>query len=163
MNNVQEQATRDKRGIKAYATKLIATANLLAMYPRIANRRALAWRDANDVLDVPHDLMVDRRGGREGFPPPVHADLVRLCSVIEASPRLGSTRVRIHAAGAIMWALSRCRACGEVHKNKLADALACRHCKCRTDIRSAVVQELDRRIAATPYANPIGLNRRASK
>src|SRR5690348_4145714 len=136
--------------------------NLLAMYPRIANRLAVAWRNASDVQDVLDDLMIDRRGGRRGFPPPVHADLVRLCSVIEASPRFGSARVRIHVSGAITWALSRCRACGEVHKYRLADALAgpvaCRRCRCRMNIRSAVVQELDRRIAASPYANPVGLS-----
>jgi hypothetical protein len=53
-------------------------AALLHKYPRIANRLALCWNDPalrDRVLD---DLLVDRRGGRRGFPPDVQADLLRL-------------------------------------------------------------------------------------
>lgn len=47
-------------------------------YPRVANRIAWCWADsalADQVLD---DLLVDRRGGRRGFPPPVVRELRRL-------------------------------------------------------------------------------------
>jgi len=127
-------------------------ASLLAMYPRLANRVARAWRDANDVQDVLDDLLIDRRGGRQGFPTPVHADLVRLRSLIEAPRFANSACVRIHKAGSVVWAMSRCRACGDVHKYRIADALAapvqCSRCKCRMNIRAAVVEALDRKLGA---------------
>ena len=53
-------------------------AALATQYPRIANRLALCWDDS-DLLDrVFDDLLVDRRGGRRGFPPDVQAELLRL-------------------------------------------------------------------------------------
>jgi hypothetical protein len=51
---------------------------LLRKYPRIANRLALCWDDAALLDRVFDDLLVDRRGGRRGFPPDVQADLLRL-------------------------------------------------------------------------------------
>jgi hypothetical protein len=128
-------------------------ASLLAIYPRLANRVAIAWRDAGDVQEVLDDLLIDRRGGRRGFPAPVRADLVRLRSVIEAPPFANSACVRIHTAGTVAWALSRCRACGDVHKYRIADALAapvqCRRCLCRMNIRAAVVEAMDRKLASS--------------
>ena len=49
-----------------------------AAYPRIVNRLALCWRDPELVAKVFADLMVDRRGGRRGFPPAVAAELLAL-------------------------------------------------------------------------------------
>ena len=51
---------------------------LCRYYPRIANRIATRWDDARAVGRLLTELMVDRRGGRRGFPPPVAADIVRL-------------------------------------------------------------------------------------
>jgi hypothetical protein len=51
---------------------------LLRKYPRIANRLALCWDDPALLDRVFDDLLVDRRGGRRGFPPDVQADLLRL-------------------------------------------------------------------------------------
>lgn len=51
---------------------------LCERYPRIANRLALVWPDA-ELTDRYFDgLIIDRRGGRQGFPPDVMADLIRL-------------------------------------------------------------------------------------
>jgi hypothetical protein len=48
------------------------------LFPRIANRIARCWRDA-DMLDALFDdLLNDRRGNRGGLPPQVHDELVRL-------------------------------------------------------------------------------------
>jgi hypothetical protein len=47
-------------------------------YPRIANRLARDWSDAFLREFCFEDLLVDRRGGRRGFPPEVKAELLRL-------------------------------------------------------------------------------------
>ena len=57
---------------------------LMRTYPGIANRIASAWRNPEAAHDVLDDLLVDRRGGRRGFPPFEHAELLRLQ---EALPR----------------------------------------------------------------------------
>jgi hypothetical protein len=47
-------------------------------YPRVANRLARDWSD-NFMLEVCfEDLLIDRRGGRRGFPPAVVRELKRL-------------------------------------------------------------------------------------
>ena len=51
---------------------------LLASYPRVANRLALCWPDKRLTHHLLEDLLVDNRGGRKGFPPPVRAELVQL-------------------------------------------------------------------------------------
>ena len=51
---------------------------LCQLYPRVANRLAWAWRDAALGTQVLDDLLVDRRGGREGFPRTVQRELQRL-------------------------------------------------------------------------------------
>ena len=51
---------------------------LLRRYPRIANRLAECWSDAEATDRNLDDLLIDRRGGRQGFPPPVAEELVRL-------------------------------------------------------------------------------------
>jgi hypothetical protein len=47
-------------------------------YPRVANRIAWCWPDAELAAQVLDDLLVDRRGGRRGFPAPVQRELRRL-------------------------------------------------------------------------------------
>jgi hypothetical protein len=48
---------------------------LLQQFPRIANRLALAWHDQEATAECFDDLLVDRRGGRQGFPPDVQREL----------------------------------------------------------------------------------------
>jgi hypothetical protein len=51
---------------------------LCERFPRVANRIAWCWADARLAEQVLDDLLVDRRGGREGFPPAIVAELRRL-------------------------------------------------------------------------------------
>src|SRR5512135_72123 len=51
----------------------------LAMrFPRIVNLIASQWGDRHGAPKLFEDLLVDRRGGRAGFPPAVRHDLLRL-------------------------------------------------------------------------------------
>ena len=52
--------------------------NLVLSYPRVANRLAIAWQDPKAVEEVLDDVLIDRRGGRKGFPMPVQRELLRL-------------------------------------------------------------------------------------
>jgi hypothetical protein len=47
-------------------------------FPRVANRIAWCWHDGALSEQLLQDLLVDRRGGREGFPAPVVRELQRL-------------------------------------------------------------------------------------
>lgn len=51
---------------------------LCAVHPRVANRIAWCWSDAALSAQVLEDLLVDRRGGRRGFPPTIVRELQRL-------------------------------------------------------------------------------------
>jgi len=51
---------------------------LCRTYPRVANRIALCWDELPLIEAVFNELLVDRRGGRIGFPVPVAAELLRL-------------------------------------------------------------------------------------
>lgn len=51
---------------------------LCRYYPRIANRIAACWDNASAVSRLLSELLVDRRGGRQGFPPRVVVDILRL-------------------------------------------------------------------------------------
>lgn len=56
----------------------IRPVELLRRYPRIANKLAEGWSDATVTNENLDELVLDRRGGRQGFPPPVAAELQRL-------------------------------------------------------------------------------------
>ena len=56
---------------------------LCSAYPRVANRIALCWDDLALVDSVFNELLLDRRGGREGFPAKVAAELMRLHALHE--------------------------------------------------------------------------------
>lgn len=58
----------------------LPTQALCERYPRIANRIALCWSDQVLTERLLDDLLRDRRGGRNGFPVPVHAELVALAA-----------------------------------------------------------------------------------
>lgn len=47
-------------------------------YPRIANRLAECWGDADACLDLLNELLVDHRGTRRGFPANVALQIVAL-------------------------------------------------------------------------------------
>jgi hypothetical protein len=47
-------------------------------YPRIANRIAGAWGDTEITDGVFNELLLDRRGGRKGFPPAIATEILRL-------------------------------------------------------------------------------------
>lgn len=51
---------------------------LAKQFPRIVNRFALVWPDAVLTDSYFDSLMIDRRGGRKGFPPDVMDELIRL-------------------------------------------------------------------------------------
>ncbi len=55
---------------------------LMKTYPRVANRVANAWRDGR-ALSVLDELLVDRRGGRRGFPAFVLAELLALRELLD--------------------------------------------------------------------------------
>ena len=58
---------------------------MIKTYPRIANRIAFAWRDPQTARVVLDELLVDHRGGREGFPPFVMMELMRLRSILDGA------------------------------------------------------------------------------
>jgi hypothetical protein len=51
---------------------------LVELYPRIANRLAAAARHSGGLADCITELLIDRRGGRRGFPAEVSAELLLL-------------------------------------------------------------------------------------
>jgi hypothetical protein len=51
---------------------------LCTAFPRVANRLAWVWADEAMAAQVLDDLLVDRRGGRSGFPHWVTRELRRL-------------------------------------------------------------------------------------
>lgn len=52
--------------------------NLATHYPRIVNHLALVWPDKHLTDMYFERLLTDTRGGRQGFPSPVHGDLLAL-------------------------------------------------------------------------------------
>lgn len=52
--------------------------SLLASFPRVANKIAVSWAMRHSCLPVLEDLLIDRRGGRRGFPADVARELTRL-------------------------------------------------------------------------------------
>ena len=51
---------------------------LMAQYPRLANMAATSWEIEKAFRDYLDLLLVDRRGGRKGFPPEILAEFERL-------------------------------------------------------------------------------------
>jgi hypothetical protein len=56
----------------------VAPRALAAGFPRIVNIIVAQWKDHGGVPELFEELLGDRRGGRAGFPPAVHRDLVNL-------------------------------------------------------------------------------------
>jgi hypothetical protein len=55
---------------------------LLELFPRIANILAQSWTDQGALRDYIDSLLVDRRGGRRGFPGEVQRELLSLSDFI---------------------------------------------------------------------------------
>lgn len=70
----------------------IVPRTLMAQFPRIANRVALDWRDPMHVRTYLSELLVDRRGGRRGFPADVLDDILRLRRYCASRSPLGLDR-----------------------------------------------------------------------
>jgi len=51
---------------------------LIAAFPRIANMIARLWPNGAALAEYMSELLVDRRGGRRGFPLPILTELHRL-------------------------------------------------------------------------------------
>jgi hypothetical protein len=59
--------------------------HLASAFPRIANHLATAWPVRSEAEIVLDGLLVDRRGGRRGFPESVQLELVRLWHYLHRS------------------------------------------------------------------------------
>lgn len=57
---------------------------LMKQFARVANRVAVTWHDADAFYACIGDLLIDRRGGRRGFPPEVSRELFLLRDYFEA-------------------------------------------------------------------------------
>jgi hypothetical protein len=56
----------------------VAPNRVCSLYPRIANRLAFLWPDPGLTEHFLDELLVDRRDGRQGFPPDVTVELLTL-------------------------------------------------------------------------------------
>ena len=56
---------------------------LLQRFPRIANLLARTWNDSARLHRYLESLLVDRRRGRQGFPPDVYNELLTLRELAE--------------------------------------------------------------------------------
>ncbi len=65
-----------KLGDAGVSVKTVAT-----RFPHVLNRLGAAWGDPATVSEVMQDLLVDRRGGRRGFPPDALEELQALHAV----------------------------------------------------------------------------------
>jgi len=73
-------------------------------FPRVANCIAAHWHDPLATGHLLTELMVDRRGGRRGFPPRVAADILRLYRqhakrLVKVSALTGVGREPTHGVG----------------------------------------------------------------
>jgi len=64
---------------------------LLKRFPRIANVLAQAWNDPTAYREYMFDLLIDRRGSRQGFPQEVRSELLRLRSYFDDIHPLAKT------------------------------------------------------------------------
>jgi hypothetical protein len=66
---------------------------LMYKFPRIANLIAAMWQDPNSLRRYVDDLLVDRRGNRQGFPLEVLSELFKLRAYYD----------ELHPGDAIAW------------------------------------------------------------
>jgi hypothetical protein len=92
---LSESARRLTRGATQWLLGLpqdVRPVELLRRYPRIANKLAECWSDPDATERQLDDLVLDRRGGRQGFPPLVANELLRLRERWERDLRLQQAR-----------------------------------------------------------------------
>jgi hypothetical protein len=65
---------------------------LVRRFPRVANRLCGCWDDPSAALSLLEGLVMDRRGGRQGFPPEIAAELVALRDHLLSQTRLNPRR-----------------------------------------------------------------------
>jgi hypothetical protein len=81
--------------------------HLCRFYPRVANRIALCWDDPARVQPLLRELLIDRRGGRAGFPPRIVAEIQLLQRLRERQsdrplrPGIHAVRLRRPRTGAL--------------------------------------------------------------
>jgi hypothetical protein len=65
---------------------------LAKRFPHVVNHLAACWAAPFDVIDLLDELLVDRRGGRRGFPADALAELLELrhATMRRATARLGA-------------------------------------------------------------------------
>lgn len=68
---------------------------LAKRFPHVVNRLAACWTAPFDVIDLLDELLLDRRGGRRGFPADALAELLALR---RATMRRATARLRARAA-----------------------------------------------------------------
>jgi hypothetical protein len=56
----------------------VQPAALMAKFPRVANLIAVLWKDADSLRRYVDDLLVDKRGNRQGFPLDVLREIFEL-------------------------------------------------------------------------------------
>jgi hypothetical protein len=81
-------------------------------------------------------------------------------SRIDADAETNMQEVRLHLASTgEVWAMTKCRTCGDVDKFLLAEALAnlvpCRRCGSRMDIRNATIEAADNHPGLGPDMLPM--------
>lgn len=82
--------TKASAGLTASALALLATLRqplrlcVLAEYPHVLNRMAELWGDAHVLSRYFDDLLLDTRGGRQGFRPEVIAEIIRVQNYYQA-------------------------------------------------------------------------------
>ena len=69
---------------------------LCTRYPRVANRIALCWSDKVLTEQLFGQLIIDRRGGRKGFPREVLVELLKLREFAAHAPMAGSPPLTGH-------------------------------------------------------------------
>jgi hypothetical protein len=67
---------------------------LCHLYPRIANKLAANWHNKKATEQILEDLLHDKRGNRQGFPPVITAELMRLREVLAAQDRRAKFVIR---------------------------------------------------------------------
>jgi hypothetical protein len=67
---------------------------LLQQFPRIANMLAQSWHDPAEFREYMFDLLIDRRGSRQGFPQDVRSELLRLRAYFDNIDPLAHTVAR---------------------------------------------------------------------
>lgn len=78
MNPTDVVLQPDTVRLLAELPKGVRLTRLAVKYPRIANRIAKDWMRPDLMRPYLRSLLIDERGGRQGFPPNIVAELLRI-------------------------------------------------------------------------------------